>query len=198
MAFCGRRLIAEFRKLIECVFRALKHGIPLRKGLPAPDRDVDVAGINLKAPRTSSYLLGRHDGRAGTRKSVEDYAAATGAIAHRVDYEGYGFNRGMHRQFVHATRAKRIHAGIGPHIAPRAAMLSEFKGVEVRGLPPLVNEYQLVLAAIKAPLPWSGFRPNTNVLKFVVYGITGFGQFPHMAPIHAYVSYAAINGVVCT
>lgn len=74
----------------------------------------------------------------------------------------------MHLKLVQPAGTKRVDAGIGPHIAARSTVLSEFEGIEVRSLAAFVDEYQFVLAAIKAALSWRGLGPNANILQLVV------------------------------
>ncbi len=99
---------------------------------------------------------------------------------------------------LNAVRAKHIDARIAPDIAACAAMLSEFKCVEMRRLSVLVDEDQFVLAAVKATLTRRGLCPDADVFEFVVNVAASLKQFPDVPPIHADETDGTIDRVAYT
>src|SRR4051794_7280977 len=63
---------------------ARERGIPLREGLPAPNRRIDVEGVQFETVAAATHTLGRQDGRAGSQERIEHDVASPRAVAHGV------------------------------------------------------------------------------------------------------------------
>src|SRR5579859_7173040 len=101
----------------------------------------------------------------------------------------------MCTQIVHPTCTKGVHAGVGPDIAARTSILTEFECIDVWLFPLFVNEDQFVLTAVEASLSGIGLHPNADILQLVVDRGASFEQFSHVSPVHADIGNCALSSM---
>src|SRR4029450_6238407 len=124
-------------------------GIAASKGLPTPDRDVDITGVNLQGPGMPTDAFGSEQRGAGARKCVEDDGVALRAVLDGISNQRDRFNSRMSPQVVHPPGAKRVGTSVFPHVGARAAVTTKLDGVEVGRLPNPEHADQLVLTAVE-------------------------------------------------
>ena len=72
--------------------------------LPAQERDIDIARIQLDRARVTTGALGRNQDRAAAAEGIQDDALAMTAIANRVGNQADRLDRRVQReQFVAPT-----------------------------------------------------------------------------------------------
>ena len=64
------------RHFVERGVGAGQDGIPLREGLPAPDRDIDIKRVEIDAEADAADSLSSHERRARSKEGVEHNVAA--------------------------------------------------------------------------------------------------------------------------
>jgi hypothetical protein len=91
-------------------------GVAAGKGLPTPDRDVDITGLNLQGPSMPADAFGGEQSGAGTGKGVEDDGVALRAVLDRVSNQRHRFNGRMGLQVIHPPGAKGVGTGVFPDV----------------------------------------------------------------------------------
>ena len=91
-------------------------GITTGEGLPAPDRDIDVARIDFESAGLPADPFGREQRRARATEGVEHNVVAVGAVFDRIGDESDRLDGRVRAQVVHAPGAKRVDAGVFPDI----------------------------------------------------------------------------------
>jgi len=74
----------------------------------------------------ASDPLGRHDRGARAGEGVEHDVTAPRAVLDGVGYEGDRLGGGMRAKLLQAAGAKRVHAGVVPHVRARTPVPPEF------------------------------------------------------------------------
>ena len=172
-------------------------GVATGNGLPAPNRDIDITRIDFQSTRVPSDAFGCQQGSARAAEGVEHDATALGAILDGIGDEADRLDGRMDAQVVHAARTKRIDASIFPNVRSRAAVATEFNGVEVGGFPNPKHTNEFVLAPVKAALAGIGLHPSNEVKHRAIGDTAGFHQFADMAPVHADKMHGAVGGGTC-
>ena len=80
--------------------------------LPAPNRNIDVTGINLHPRGSPSGAFSGKDGCARTHKGIEHQITMIGHIPDIVSYQCDGLDGWMVRQISVAVATKAIGTGI--------------------------------------------------------------------------------------
>src|SRR5262245_28663742 len=83
-------------------------GVAAGKGLPTPDRYIDVTRIQFHRTGLASDPFGRKQGRAGTAEGIDHNLVALGAILDRIGDEGDGLDGRVRTEVIHASRAERV------------------------------------------------------------------------------------------
>jgi hypothetical protein len=118
--------------LVKGLSAALKDGVGLRRGLPAPDGDIYVEWVDLDTEGPPADPIRRQDRRAGSQKGVQNDITAAGTVPHRVRYQRYGFDGWMRRQVGHTPGAEGIGAGIGPNVRTVSSKTPELDVIQVK------------------------------------------------------------------
>src|SRR5262249_59680115 len=100
------------------------NGILSRKGLPALDRDVDEAGLDLECVGSTPETLGCQEGRSRPTEEVEHDVAATAAVPHRIRDQRDRLDRRMRLELVQTARPERVDPGVMPDVGSRAVPIS--------------------------------------------------------------------------
>src|SRR5262245_44125495 len=127
-------LAADHGHLVEGLAGAFESGVPPAVCLPSPDSDVDIERIDLEAESASAYALGGHDRSTGAHERVEDDVATPRAIPQCVGDERHGLHCRMYGKIVETPGTECAQARIAPNIRTTAAVLTEFKIVQMLGL----------------------------------------------------------------
>src|SRR4029077_2950304 len=133
--------------------------------LPALDRDVDVAGVDLDTTCAASGTFGGNHRRSGPQKGIENDAVAPRAVFDGVGYEARRLDGWMQCQFFKPSSPHRANAWGFPHIRAVAAMLAQFKVVDVPCRAGFPDENQLVAAAVEVTHAGIGLGPNAEILQ---------------------------------
>jgi len=94
------------------------NGVLAREGLPAPDGDVDEAGLELQRVGPASDPLRRQDRRAGATEGIEHDVAAAGAVFHGIRNQGDRFDRRMGLEVIQAAGSEGVDPGVMPDVGP--------------------------------------------------------------------------------
>ena len=160
--------------------------------MPALDRDVDEAGLDLEHEGPPPDPLRRQEGRSGPTEEVEHDVAATAAVPHRICNQRDRLDRRMRLQLVHAARPERVDPGVMPHVGSRAAVAPQLNVVEVGDLAHTEDADQFMLAAVERALAGIRLYPDREIEHFAVNHVAGFDQLTDMAPVHADI----MNGTI--
>ncbi len=165
------------------------------RSLPAANRAIDVARIELEPRCAPARDLGCEDCGAAAEEGIEDEAVALGAILDGIGDERDGLHRRVHGERRVASGAEGIEAGIGPHVGASAAMLAELEAVDVRPVADLEHRDQLVLRAIEGAHPGVGLHPDAQVLERELRRAARCQELVEMTPVHAHEGDGAIAAV---
>ena len=157
----------------EGLARAGEDRVSSGKFLPTANGGVDVKWIQLHSIAASAHALGSDDRRTRSEKGIQNNIPAAGAVAHRVGNQRYRLHRWVNGKVVEAAGAKRVDAGVGPHVTSIPPVPAELDIVSVRRRAIFVHKYQLVLRAIERTLSTICFVPHNDVDKFVVGCVAG-------------------------
>jgi hypothetical protein len=83
-------------------------GVAAGKGLPTPDRDVDIAGVDLQGPSMPTDAFGGEQSGAGAGKGVEDDAVALRTVLDGISNQRHRFNGRMGPQVIHPTSGNML------------------------------------------------------------------------------------------
>src|SRR5215470_549868 len=161
-------------------------------GVPALDRDVDEAGLDLERVGPTPDTLGCQERRSGPTEEVEHDVATTAAVPHRIRNQRDRLDRRMRLQLVQAARPERVDPGVMPHVGSRAAVAPQLNVVEVGGLAHAENADQFMLAAVERALASIRLYPHREIEHLAVDHLAGFDELTDMAPVHADI----MNGTI--
>jgi len=137
--------------------------IPASKQLPTPHGQIDIRRIDLQTVATSAYLFGRQERRARAAKRIQDNVVAARAIFYGVCDHSCWFDGRVGAQVVHTPGAKRVCAGVFPHIRAVATVTAKLNVIEMNRIGDPKHADQLMFAAIKTALSGVGFDPDDDI-----------------------------------
>src|SRR5262249_29338823 len=123
------------------------NGVLARERLPAFDRDIDEARLELQRIGPPPDPLRRQNGRSRPAEGVEHDVAASGAVLDRIGDERDRLDGRVGLELVETPCAERIDAGVMPDVRPRSAVAPQFNVVEMGPIAYTEHTNELVLAA---------------------------------------------------
>jgi len=163
--------------------------------LPAPDRDVDISRIDFDAARSAPRPFSRDHGCSRSHKRVQDNAIAARAVFDRISHQRDRFDGRVHGKFLKPPGARGADPGILPDIRATAAILAEFKVIDVGARTGFPDKDEFVLAAVEAAHAGIGLGPDAQVLQLGIDLVTGRHHFDDVAPVHADVMNGCVRAV---
>ncbi len=160
--------------------------------LPAAHDRVAIDRIELQNPRTAPADFRRDQRRAGPAKHIEHDVAAHRTVLHGVRDQRHRLYCRVHRQLLRALSAHAGDARIIPHVGAMPSGLSKAEIVDVRPLPRLEYEDQLVFGAVERAHAGVGLVPDAEVLELAEDSRARFLHFAHVPPVHAHIGDGAI------
>ncbi len=132
--------------------------------------------------------MGGDQGRPRSEKGIKDDVVSAGHVLDRVGHQGHRLYGRMHPQQLVPIGAEGVHAPIAPEVRPRAPFLSQLEIVDVRRIPLLQHQDELVLGSVEAAHAGVGLGPNAQVHQGEFGAFCRREQLREMAPVHADVA----------
>src|SRR5476649_2682343 len=156
-------------------------------GLPAADGGIDKERLDFQPIATPPGALGGDDSAAAAKEGIQHQPVAGGDIEDGIGDQRHRFDRRVQRQQVTLLggASEAIQPGVVPHVAAVAAKPAEGDVVAVRRLAMLVDEHQLMLAAVEGAHDGVLLHPDAKVLLLGVDLAAGGLHLVQVTPVHA-------------